>query len=152
LPLAALARAFCQLANPSGLPDVRQSACLRLRAAVHAEPVLLAGPGRLCTALLQATPGPRLLPKNGAEGVYAVGAARHGAQPGFGLAIKVEDGAERGYVPVVVELLRELGVWDEVPAELRDFHAIPLRNTQSVEVGHVRSALGRLVPATARRP
>lgn len=135
LPLVALATAFFRLANPDGLPDVRAAACRRIFDAANREPVLLAGHGRLCTALIRSAPG-QLITKNGAEGVYAAGTAN-----GYGVAIKVSDGAERGYTPVVVDLLQRLGIWSEVPAELADFAAVPVRNTRKALVGHVRSVL-----------
>ncbi len=139
MPLAALAAAFWRLANPIGLPPARAAACQRLLAAIAREPVLLAGEGRLGTALVRTAPG-RIWPKNGAEGVYAVGVSGDGGQ-GFGLAVKVADGAERGYLPVVVDALHRLGLWPQVPAELADFHRVPVRNTQKVLVGHVASVL-----------
>jgi hypothetical protein len=142
LPLRALALAFANLANPAGLAPVRAAACQRVSEAVTAHPLLLAGEGRLCTALLRAAPG-RLMPKNGAEGVYACGVTGLG----IGIAIKVDDGAERGYLPVLIELLLALGVWDALPEGLRDFHRVPLRNTQKILVGEVVPALdlGRLL-------
>ena len=130
LPLLALARAFANLANPEQLAPVRREACRSLFDAASAHPVTLAGEGRLCTALLRHTQ-PAIFPKNGAEGVYAFGLPGRG----IGVAIKVEDGAERGYVPVVVDLLRALGVFDSVPDGLAAFHSVPIRNTQKRAVG-----------------
>ncbi|MBI5852408.1 MAG: asparaginase [Planctomycetes bacterium] len=93
MPLSSLARAFCRLMNPSGLGPVREAACQRIRTAIRNAPVHLAGEGRLGTLLAISAPG-RVVAKNGAEGVYAVGGlVRRGA---FGIAIKVRDGAERG--------------------------------------------------------
>jgi L-asparaginase II len=140
LPLAGIARAFCRLANPTGLPDVRVRACMRLLEAVGREPVLLSGRARLCAALIEAAPG-RLLPKNGAEGVYAVGVAGSQRSAGFGLAIKVADGNERGYWPVVVELLARLGVLAAITPALAAFHRVPISSTQGRAVGAVVSAL-----------
>jgi L-asparaginase II len=136
LPLLALAHAFARLTNPEGLGAVREAACGELLAAIHRSPELLAGEGRLCTALVRSAPG-AIFPKNGAEGVYAVGLAGRG----IGLAVKVSDGNERGYLPVVVQALQWLGLWQEVPAALIDFAAVPLRNTQKKVVGHVQSVL-----------
>ncbi len=139
LPLVALARAFWGLANPDHLPSVRAGACRRMFEAISRAPVYLAGRGRLCTALIESAPG-RIYPKNGAEGVYAAGVAG-GPDGGFGIAIKVTDGHERGYIPVVVDLLARMGLWPEVPESLADFRRIPIRNTQKIVVGHVQSAL-----------
>jgi L-asparaginase II len=138
MPLIALARGFARLVNPQGLSDVHAAACRRLLTAVTAEPLLLAGRGRLCTALLRSADG-NLYPKNGAEGVYACG-LRLGARS-FGLAVKVCDGQERGYFPAVVEILQRLGLWQELPAELADFARVPIRNTRDSLVGEVRSSL-----------
>lgn len=138
LPLPGLARAFCRLANPNDLAAVRAAACDRLLQAVSRQPVLLAGRGRLCTALIESAPG-RVLPKNGAEGVYALG-VRGVAGEGFGIAIKVSDGEQRGYLPVIVELLAHLGLWPAVPSALADFQRPPIVNTQGRHVGEVTSA------------
>lgn len=138
MPLVALARGFCKLANPAaaGLSPERQRACTRLFKAVTNHPELLAGEGRLCTALIRSAPG-GIYPKNGAEGVYAAGI------PGknLGIAVKVVDGNERGYFPVIIEVLLRLGLWREVPEVLADFSRVPIRNTQGKLVGSVEGAL-----------
>jgi L-asparaginase II len=138
ISLPTLARAFQRMVNPDGLAAVRRSACLRLLAAVTNAPFYLAGDGRLETELVVSAPG-RILPKCGAEGVYAVGAVTP-AGP-IGLAVKVLDGAERGYQPAVVRLLAALGLWESVPAALERFLGIPVYNTQKRNVGEVRCAL-----------
>ena len=140
LPLAALARAFCRLMNPSGQGAVREAACAVIRSAIDAAPVHLAGEGRLGTLLVRSAPG-RVVPKNGAEGIYAV--AGVGLRGAFGLAVKVRDGAERGYFPVVVAALERLGLWPDgtVPEALRAFACVPILNTNRERVGEVRNAL-----------
>ena len=144
LPLAALAQAFCQLANPRGPSTVRAEACRLIFEAVGKAPILLAGEQRLCTALVRTWPG-KAFAKNGAEGVYVVALApdpRRVRFPGaLGLAIKVDDGAERGYQPVVIDLLRWVGAFggDAVPEPLQRFEKIPITNTQKMLVGDVHS-------------
>jgi len=144
LPLAALARAFCRLANPVGLPPVRAAACHTILGAVGREPALLAGERRFCTALVRTWPG-RSFAKNGAEGVYALALAPAAGRPrwpgGLGIAIKIDDGTERGYQPVLVDLLLRLGVFADgaVPPALQPFHRQPIDNTQRLRVGHVES-------------
>jgi len=145
LPLAALARAFSRLANPGGHSAVRAAACRQIFDAASRQPVLVAGERRLCTALLRATPG-RLFAKNGAEGVYAVALApdpeRRLCPGALGIAIKVHDGAQRGYQPVVVDLLRVLGCWGgRLPAPLAEFHEVPLHNTRGARIGELRCAV-----------
>ncbi|MBK8100912.1 MAG: asparaginase [Planctomycetes bacterium] len=145
LPLRALARGFARLANPNGQPSVRATACRTILHAVGREPVLLAGEGRFCTALVRTLPG-RMFAKNGAEGVYAIGVApdpsRRACPGGLGIAIKIRDGNERGYQPVLVDLLLHLGVFgDGVPDALRPWHVLPLSNTRREPIGEVRCAI-----------
>ncbi|MGE3173523.1 MAG: asparaginase [Planctomycetota bacterium] len=148
LPLAALARAFARLANPDGVPAVRAAACRTILAAAGREPELLAGRGRLCTALVRTAPG-RVFAKNGAEGVYAAALApdpqRRRCPGAVGIAVKAHDGSDRGYQPVVVDLLRHLGAFGDgattVPDDLRGFWQPAVRNTRGDEVGAVRCAV-----------
>lgn len=141
LPLQALAQAFCRLANPDGLGSVRAAACRRILDAAGQAPTLLAGDKRFCTALLRQWPG-RAFAKNGAEGVYAVALAPDPARarwPGaLGIAIKIDDGNERGYQPVLVDLLQHLGALpDAMPPLLAAFQRLVLHNTQQRVVGDV---------------
>lgn len=146
LPLTALARAFCQLANPDGVSSVRAAACHSIFEAVGQAPLLLAGEQRLCTALVRVWPG-RSFAKNGAEGVYVLSLApdaKRSKWPGaIGIAIKIDDGTERGYQPVVIDLLKWLGAFagDVVPEALARFANIPIHNTQKLLVGDVHSVV-----------
>lgn len=142
LPLVGLARAFARLANPSDLGSVRRAACERIHEAVRREPSLVAGQQRLCTALLKSVPAVRFA-KNGAEGVYAVALApdpsRVRCPHAIGIAVKIGDGSDRGYLPVVVDLLLHLGALPHtVPAPLVPFHVQTVKNTRDQEVGFVR--------------
>jgi L-asparaginase II len=70
---------------------------------MRAHPTLVSGTGADDERLMTGVPG--LLSKGGAEGVLAV------AVPGAGaVAIKVDDGAMRARVPVLVAALAMLGV------------------------------------------
>jgi L-asparaginase II len=139
LPLRALARAAARLADPGGgvSPPGRAAALERIGAAMMAEPFLVAGTGRCCTALMQAVPG--LVAKTGAEGVYLAASRRLG----LGVALKAEDGATRAAEVALLALLRRLGVLGEVvPAALARFQRPLLRNFAGDEVGHVAPAPG----------
>ena len=146
LSLHAMARAFCRFANHERSSDVRAESCRTILAAVGAAPVLLAGEQRLCTALVRRWPG-RVFAKNGAEGVYVMCLAPDRSRARFpgavGVAVKVDDGAERGYQPVVVDLLRWMGAFaaDAVPAPLQRFWQMPIGNTLKQQVGEVRCAV-----------
>jgi L-asparaginase II len=93
-----LARAFARIAAaPVGTSQGR------VADAVRAHPEWLGGTGRDVTALVRAVPG--LIAKDGAEAVYAA------ALPdGRAAAVKVADGGDRARLPVLIALLRRLGV------------------------------------------
>ena len=124
LTLPGLARAFVRLvAAAPGTPE-RQTAD-----AVRAHPLLVGGTGRDVTLLMQAVPG--VLAKDGAEGVYAA------ALPdGSAVALKIEDGAGRARMPVLVAALRALGV---DAAALDDLAEVPVLGG-GLRVGEVRAA------------
>jgi L-asparaginase II len=105
IPLRALAHAFARLGTGAGLTREHARAAARLRAAVAAAPMMVAGTGRLDTRLMQHF-GERVFCKVGAEGVYC--ATLPG--PGLGLALKMDDGntaraAEVALVALVEALL-----------------------------------------------
>ena len=89
----------------------------------------------------------RCFPKNGAEGVFALALAPDPARrrcPGaVGIAVKIDDGSQRAYEPVIVAALRWLGAFGgaQVPASLAAFQELPIENTQKRRVGEVRSAV-----------
>jgi L-asparaginase II len=102
ISLTGLARAFraCVLGAPSS-PERRVADAMR------AHPECVAGTGQLDTELMQGIPG--LLSKGGAEGVQAV------ALPdGRAVAFKIDDGAARAQGPILVAVLRRMGIEAEV--------------------------------------
>jgi len=104
-------------------------ACPRVPAAMRAHPHLVGGTGRDVTRLMAGIPG--LVAKDGAEGVYAV------ALPdGSAVALKVEDGAARARTPILVAVLRRLGLTAPVLDELA---TTPVLGGGRV-VGEVRAA------------
>ncbi|MGY1855300.1 asparaginase [Modestobacter sp. SYSU DS0290] len=124
LSLTGLARGVLSLvqADP-GAPD-------RLVAdAMRAHPWLVAGTGRDDTELMQGVPG--LLVKGGADGVHVA------ALPGAGaVALKLDDGGDRGRLPALTAGLLRLGV----PAEtLSRWLLAPVSGGEGV-VGQVRAA------------
>lgn len=131
LPLSRMALAYARLAASS------EPAALAVTRAMIAHPELVAGKGRLCTALMQRYPG-RVLAKIGAEGVY--GAAL--LDRGIGIALKVEDGHNWSAVVALLVVLETLGL-DPPPREnLAQFARIPLRNTRGEIVGSLQPSGG----------
>jgi len=132
IPLGNWALAFARLADPHDQPEPRQAACARLRAAMTAEPFIVAGTGRYCTRLMEAAGG-RVVAKGGAEGVYCAALP----ELGLGLAIKAEDGADRAAEITLGGILRRLGVLGAAEAALLE---TPIRNRAGLRVGEVRPA------------
>jgi L-asparaginase II len=102
LPLRNLATGFARISTGEGLSDDLAGAALRIRDAMLAHPFLVAGTGRLDTELMEGT---TLLAKSGAEAVLAVG-----SQEGWGMALKVSDGAGRAVRPAAFAALAGRGV------------------------------------------
>ncbi|MCW2696209.1 MAG: L-asparaginase [Modestobacter sp.] len=124
LPLTGLARSVLSLVQAGpGTPGRRVADAMR------AHPWLVAGTGRDDTDLMQGVDG--LLVKGGADGVHVA------ALPGVGaVALKLDDGGDRGRLPALTAGLRRLGV----PAEtLAPWAATPLFGGEDV-VGQVRVA------------
>jgi L-asparaginase II len=138
------ALAFARLMDPRGLPEARQAACRRIVAAMQACPVMVAGEGELDTVVMQALPG-KVIIKGGAEGYCGIGiapGARGADSPALGVAFKIVDGnGERARGPATVEILRQLGLFAEVPETLRAFHSAPVRNFREILVGEIQPAV-----------
>ncbi|MCS6779763.1 MAG: asparaginase [Geminicoccaceae bacterium] len=134
IPLSALATAFARFAAPDDLPPPRAAAARRIARAMLRHPVLVAGTGRLCTALLEQGGG--LLAKTGAEGVYVAALPERG----LGLALKVEDGAARAAEPALLAALAAMGWLPAAAATALEPFARPiLRN-------HAGEPVGRILP------
>ncbi|MEU3627739.1 asparaginase [Amycolatopsis coloradensis] len=102
--LTGLARSFGRLVTAMGGPE------RRVADAVRAHPWQVAGTGREDTVLMKGVEG--LLSKGGAEGVHAF------ALPdGTALALKIDDGAARARLPLLLATLRHLGIDPDGEAE-----------------------------------
>jgi L-asparaginase II len=124
LSVTGLARGVLSLVQaPEGSPERSVADAMR------AEPWFVAGTGREDTDLMRAVPG--LLVKGGADGVHVA------AQPGRGaVALKMDDGGDRGRTPALSAGLVLLGVPAEV---LAPWSHIPVSGGGGV-VGEVRAA------------
>ena len=128
LPLTGLARGVVSLVEAAAGTSGRAVAD-----AMRAHPWYVAGTGREDTDLMRAVDG--LLVKGGADGVHVA------ALPGRGaVALKLDDGGERGRTPALCAGLRYLGV----PAgQLAPWSLTPVSGGDGV-VGEVRAAAGLL--------
>ena len=131
--LKGLARAMARMAAPSS--GVRGEASQQLVAAMVENPLLVAGEGRACTELMNVMDGVAV--KTGAEGVFtAIIPSR-----GFGVAVKIEDGATRAAEAVIAKIMIYLGLLpDNSPVALK-FTNAPIHNRAGLKVGQVQAVL-----------
>lgn len=95
---------------------------------------MLAGEGRFCTAVAEATQG-RVQVKVGADGFYG-GFCR---KTGSGLALHIDDGGTNASERVMTALLQQLGLLSSAEVEsLARFVAPERRNRREHVVGCVR--------------
>jgi L-asparaginase II len=131
LGLEPMALAYARLSDA-----VRRSAEVpsRIVHAMQTRPFLVGGTDRFDSALIVATEG-RCIAKIGAEGIHCVALI----DEGIGIAVKVEDGAQRAQFPAVLSALQHYGALPkELPPRLAEFMHRPLRNTRGEVVGEVR--------------
>jgi L-asparaginase II len=137
LPLQNLALGFTRLATGGAedFPEDLLEATLRVRDAMRAHPFMVAGTGRFDTRLMEETD---LIAKSGAEGVFAAGDPE-----GWGLALKISDGAGRAIAPTALTTLSLRGV--RIPEELevgavKDLHGKTVGKVASLIYGNARKA------------
>jgi L-asparaginase II len=131
LPLEGMARAYARLAR-----DARdgQEVPARIVHAMQTRPFLVGGTDRFDSILIEETNGD-VIAKVGAEGVHSVAVPMRG----LGVAIKVEDGAQRAQYAAVVRVLQCLDVLpSRLPTRLEEFVHRPIRNTRNEVVGELR--------------
>ena len=132
--LDALAAAMARFAAADG-SDGRGRAMVRLRVAMTAHPLLVAGAGRACTDLMAAMDGVAV--KTGAEGVFvAILPARR-----LGVAVKISDGATRAAEAVIAALLVRLGALDGDASVARRLTHGPILNRRGWATGHLEVRL-----------
>lgn len=99
---------------------------------------MISGTGRFCTAMIEQI-GHRAFIKSGAEGVFCAGVR----DSGIGIALKCDDGAERGGRIMLAALLRHVGAIDDGNAKaLSTFMAPAVENRRGATVGAIRVAPG----------
>ncbi len=137
IPLRALAHAFARFGTGAGLTPERARAAARLREAVAAAPLMVAGTGRLDTRLMSHF-GARVFCKVGAEGVYCATLP----ELGLGIALKMDDGnTARAAEVAIVALIESLLSLDDADrafvAPLRD---VTLTNWNGRVVGRLAAS------------
>lgn len=134
VPLRSIALGYARLAQAARVGEREPTYVV---GAMTNYPEMVGGEGRLCTELMTCAAG-RLFAKVGAEGVYCVGVP--GAE--LGIALKVEDGAQRAIGPAILAILRELDLISEDDLGTLLRHAYPeVLDTRGEVVGQVRAAV-----------
>ncbi|KRS14085.1 L-asparaginase [Roseovarius atlanticus] len=134
-----IGRAMGWFANATTGGGVRQDAAVRLREAMIANPLLVAGEKRACTELMKACHEPVAL-KTGAEGFFVAIAPTKK----LGIALKAADGSTRAANCTIAALLVRIGVLDpQHPATLKFMNA-PILNRRKVRTGIVKPVDGLL--------
>jgi L-asparaginase II len=136
IPLRGLAHGFARYGTGNGLSADRARAAARIRAAVTANPMMVAGTGRFDTLMIEAM-GARVFCKGGAEGVFCASLP----ELGYGIAVKCDDGAGRAAqvagAALVERLLRPEG---EAGAAVARLARPGLTNWNGIHVGDLRPA------------
>jgi L-asparaginase II len=134
MPVVAMARALARFGRAAAVGDPGPATVVD---AVARHPFMIAGTGRLCTDVIVATGG-RVVAKTGAEGVYCAMVPREG----WGIAIKVEDGARRAADVALIAVLEQLELLSGAERKrLKAWRAPVLRNTRDEVVGEVTSEI-----------
>lgn len=130
MTLERMARAYSRFAVAAGRGEEFPR---RVIDAMSAHPFLVGGTDRIDSAVISESHG-AVVSKVGAEGVHCAMLVDRG----IGIALKVEDGAQRAQVPALLRLLQEL---DALPSQLSprlsEWLRKPVRNTRGECVGEV---------------
>lgn len=130
MTLERMARAYSRFARAAARGEEYPR---RVVNAMSNHPFLVGGTDRFDSALIAETNG-RVVSKVGAEGVHCALLPERG----IGIAIKVEDGAQRAQVPALLRLLQEIDALpDPLPARLDELMHKPVKNTRGESVGEV---------------
>ena len=132
IPLRALAMAFARFGSGIGLHADRALAAGRIRNAVAAHPLMVAGTGRFDSRLMTAL-GARVFSKSGAEGVFCAAIP----ELGLGLAVKCDDGAGRAAEVVTAALIERL--LPDLGDAIDELARPTLTNWNGIAVGGMRS-------------
>lgn len=140
VPLRNAAWAYARLCDPRGLAPNRAAACQRITHAMTHNSLMVGGPGRFDTLVMELARG-NILTKGGAEGYQGIGIMPGAIEPGspaVGLAMKISDGdaGGRAVCCMAIEALYQMGALSKKDVEaLKDFGAHPLYNYRHLHVG-----------------
>jgi len=136
LPLQRIALAMARFADGAGQSAQRIDAIHRIQTAITKNPYLVAGADRLCTDIMQLL-APKVLVKVGAEGCYTACIP----EQGIGIALKMDDGQDRGARVALGAVLHALGVIsDDVFVALEEYLSPVLTNSRGDATGRAEAS------------
>ncbi len=129
-----LAVGFKNLAIPQSKDARTRQALRRIKEAMTTHPFLVAGEGRFDYDFMRSFPG-NGVSKVGAEAIQGMGFS----DPPIGICVKIRDGGTRALGPVCVEVLKQLGIIDNVVAYpyLKDYVGPTIRNYRDIVCGRI---------------
>lgn len=134
VPVYNLAFGFARMATGMGLATERAAAAKKLLSAAMAEPWYVAGTGKWNTDAMTKAAG-RLFAKDGAEGMFCAAVP----ELGIGIALKCDDGSERGAENMMGAILgRVLPKGDALAEEFAAQAHVPVKNRNGLIVGEIR--------------
>lgn len=133
LPLRNMAKGYASLVTRTAASPLRREAYGVVIDAMTEHALMVSGNGRSDLAITEAGKGDVIL-KIGGEAVQVVGVI----SKGLGIAIKIADGNSRALAPVICEVLRQLGVFDDAAVKsLGTFARTPLYNDRRILIGEI---------------
>ena len=136
--LRATALAMARLGMPRTLGPARAAAAHRIVASMRRYPELVAGTGQFCTVIMQNTEQ-SVVVKTGAEGVFTAALPARG----WGIALKIDDGASRAAQIAMAALLRfTKSVTEPLPPAFAARWHRENKNVNGLPVGVMRPARG----------
>lgn len=132
-----MARAMAFFASAGERTDTMSEAAQQLVGGMIAFPELVAGDTRACTHLMRAAKEPLAL-KTGAEGYFVAILP----QRGWGISLKIADGATRASNSAIAALLVRIGVLDADNPEVARFLNPPVKNWDGLVTGEIRPVSG----------
>lgn len=138
-PLRTIAHAMAKFADPGTLGPVRGEAARLIVRSMIAQPWLVSGTGRFDQRAMTLGAG-RFATKMGAEGVHTA------IVPGLGLgvALKIDDGAQRAAELAMAAVLARLGMLAQAEADA--LSRVTLRNSRDLAVGRIAANPGEFGP------
>lgn len=134
LPIQKIALSYAKLSEyAQDKNSTYHYSCNTIFKAMTQYPEMIAGDYEFCTELMKTT-GSKLIGKAGCEAVYCLGIKKDN----LGICIKIIDGNERALYPVVIQILKDLGILDNSEfSSLKHWYNINLKNNLNEEIGRI---------------